>query len=107
MESSYKSWIGGAQIGGIFGLNATWPFAKLTASEESIIVDIKFMRTYILDSTKVVSIEPCGIIPFFATGIRIKHNVPVYPKKIIFWTVAASAGPLLDDLRSLGYHCFK
>jgi hypothetical protein len=107
MEEASQTWTGGAHIGGVFGLGASWPFAKLTASDESLIIDIRFARTYVFDFAKVVSVEPYLFFPFFTSAICIKHTVPIYPDKIVFWVLGNGADLLLDELRSLGYHCFR
>jgi hypothetical protein len=105
MTPADKTWTGGAHIGGIFGLHAFWPFAKLSASKEAIVIDIRFEQTYIFEADKVISIEPYGIIPFIRTGIRIHHKVQMYPQKVIFWVIGSTAEPLLDQLRDLDYYC--
>lgn len=74
------SFRGGARIG---WSNATWPFAKLVADAQEL--RLSCLGTYVFKPTDVVSLDPHGSIPFFHSGIRIRHNRPDYPATIIFW----------------------
>ena len=76
-ETSFR---GGARIG---WLNATWPFAKLSVSPNTLTLASR--GTYQFKPSEIVALEPHGSVPFFSTGIRIIHNRLDYPNKIIFW----------------------
>lgn len=71
---------GGAVIG-LFG--ASWPFATLTA--EKGMLTLRCLWTFRFNASQVVALEPCGNIPFFASGIRIVHNDPTAPGNLVFW----------------------
>lgn len=78
---------GGARIGWV---NYTWPLASLSVDAEGLTVvatlfGIAEMGHHRFLPGQVTGIERYGIIPFLGEGIRIRHNVPDYPEKIIFW----------------------
>ncbi len=77
-----RSLTGGARLG---FFNATWPFAKLTATEDSLTLKVAFMGSFTFTPDQVVRIDQYVRIPFAGWGIRIQHDVPHYPSKIIFW----------------------
>lgn len=91
---------GGARIGWI---NASWPFASLTASSKGLILEIILFGTYYFTPDQVVSLESYGSIPFFGRGVRINHNVPKYPRKVVFWYFK-DPDSLIQQIRETGFH---
>jgi hypothetical protein len=88
---------GGARVGWI---NATWPFARLTISATHL--QLASLGTYDFTPQQVVSLERYGSIPVLGNGIRISHNRPDYPPKIIFWTLG-SPTKLLEKIAETGF----
>jgi hypothetical protein len=71
--------IGGARIGFI---NATWPFARLSADRNAIGLRCLFKFRFPRDRITRLS----RYRGFFSTGLQIEHTVPLYPKFMLFWT---------------------
>jgi hypothetical protein len=86
---------GGARLG---LLNATWPFARLTA-------DANMLRLSVLGApltfTRESVLELSAMRGFFSRGLQIKHAESAYPKRIIFWCFNLDA--LTTGLRRLGW----
>jgi hypothetical protein len=103
-SDSIKCWTGGAQLGAYtwFSWGASWPFATLVVSERTIILTLLGTK-YVFDSSQVTGIEQFDLIPFLATGLKIKHNIPSYPKSVIFWILSANSKSLLDEMKTFGY----
>jgi hypothetical protein len=76
------SYTGGSMVGWV---NASWPLATLTISSEHIFLST--FGKYEFTPEQVVSIESYGAIPLLASGIRINHNRPDYPRQVVFWCV--------------------
>jgi hypothetical protein len=90
---------GGAQIGWV---NATWPFAKLSASGQEISVGGMLIGRYRFSPEQVAALEPHGLIPVLGKGVRIVHTVHDYPEKIIFWCFG-SPMHLIERITALGF----
>jgi hypothetical protein len=88
IQASFR---GGAQVGWV---SASWPFATLTA--EAGVLTLSCLGTYTFTPSEVVALEPYGSIPVLARGIRINHNRPDYPKKIIFWCIGRRDAALTE-----------
>ena len=97
--TSERTLTGGARLD---MMNATWPFAKLSATKEWITLKVNFLGDYTLHASQVVVVKKYTIIPFLAWGIRIHHGIGKYPKKMIFWSLGFPAG-VLDFLREEGF----
>lgn len=95
-----KVWRGGVWIG---TLAATWPLAKLSLSEDEIRIDVAFFGCYRYPRETIVSVERYGRIPFIANGIRIRHRIPNYEQKVVFWCVFLWPEKLLQAIAELGY----
>lgn len=90
---------GGARIGWI---NATWPFATLTAQQEQLVLNATLLGKYSFAPEQVVEIEQYMALPILGWGIRIHHNIPTYPRKIIFWCLGSPAS-LIERIRETGF----
>ena len=77
---------GGARIGWV---NATWPFAKLTVTDQTLKLNVSFIGKYEFHKGDIIRITKYGLIPILASGIKIEHNIVSYPKSIIFWTLSS------------------
>jgi hypothetical protein len=88
-----------AQIGGarIRSMNATWPFARLSADRDAITLRCLSKFTFPRDRITRLS----RYRGFFSTGLRIEHNVPRCPGFMVFWTF--SFDTLKVELEALGY----
>ena len=82
--------------------NATWPFAKLTANHELLEVKVVWAGTFKFQPDQIVGIEKYVLIPFIGWGIRIRHSVPEYPYKFIFWYLG-SPSTVLAQIRASGF----
>lgn len=71
---------GGALIG---WFSASWPFATLTA--EDGMLTLRCFFTFRLSAAQIVRLEAVNILPVIASGIRIVHNDPVAPQRMVFW----------------------
>jgi hypothetical protein len=78
------SQIGGARIGFV---NATWPFARFSATSEAVSLRCGFNFTFPKDKIYRLS-RYDGIANAFytPTGLQIQHDVPSYPVFFVFWT---------------------
>jgi hypothetical protein len=90
---------GGARIGWV---NATWPFARLTASAEQLSVSGKLIGSYTFSPDQVAALEPYRSIPIVGSGVRIIHTVQSYPEKMIFWCFGSPEG-LIRQIADLGF----
>ena len=68
---------GGARIG---WMNATWPFAVLTARQAKLDLNATLLGKYSFTPDQVISLEKYGCIPILGSGIRIHHNIADYSK---------------------------
>lgn len=90
---------GGARIGWV---NATWPFAKLSASAQQLSVSGLLIGSYRFSPDQVAALEPYGSIPVLASGVQIIHTVQRYPDKIIFWCFGSSRR-VIQRITALGF----
>jgi hypothetical protein len=89
---------GGAKVG---WLNMSWPFAGLEVSPGNI--QLSAFGKYRFTPDEVVSVEAIGFIPFFYYGVRIHHNKPDYPERIVFFT-SGSRRALIETTAAAGFH---
>jgi hypothetical protein len=89
---------GGARIG---WMNATWPFARLTASAHQLSLSGLLIGTYAFSSTEVADLKPYGSLPLFGRGVQIIHTRDDYPAKMIFWCLAPER--LIRNIQALGF----
>jgi hypothetical protein len=97
-KASYKE-RGGLRIGSSywFSSNYTWPFAKISASKEKLILTC-LLNSIELKRDEVLYIERYK--GFFSQGIRIYHKKIKHPF-IIFWSL--SVNNLINKLKDKGY----
>jgi hypothetical protein len=77
---------------------ATWPFATLTATDETIRLFI-LGRGYPLARNAIRELSQISGFP--SAGLRIVHTMPDYPSRMVFWTFNIAA--LKRDLQNLSY----
>ena len=76
---------GGARVG---YKNASWPFARLTASKKELRLRVKLIGKYSFRPQDIEKLEVIKVLPLLGQGIRIHHNKETYPSKIIFWSLS-------------------
>ena len=87
--------IGGARIG---FLNATWPFARLSADGDAIALRLLIVKfTFPREKIRRLS----RYRGFMSTGLQVEHAVGHYPKFMLFWTFDFDT--LKAELEALGY----
>jgi hypothetical protein len=86
---------GGARIG---FFNASWPFARLSADRDAIVLRCLFLKfTFPRESIARLS----RYRGFTTKGLQIEHTVPRYPVLMLFWTFSFDV--LKAELEALGY----
>ena len=90
---------GGARVG---WLNASWPFARLSANSEQLTISIRLLDTYRFAPDQVSSIQRYVMIPFLGWGVQIHHSVADYPQRIIFWCLG-NPNRVLQGIRDSGF----
>ena len=99
MEHERFSQTGGLRIGeGLFALNATWPFATLSATPVELTVSSPF-GVHTIPRKSIQRLKKHHGI--FSTGLRIYHTVSSQPAFIVFWTLGFNR--LNAELERLGY----
>jgi hypothetical protein len=88
-----------------FASNATWPFAFLEASPDSISITLSFFgvfkKKFEFAKSEIRSVKrKKGILPF-NTGIIVEHQKQEYPPFILFWTFVYPK--LAAELSRLGF----
>jgi hypothetical protein len=90
---------GGARVGWV---NATWPFATLSASSTQLAISSLFVGSYAFEPNDVVTLEVYGSIPILTRGLRIVHKRNDYPATVIFWPLR-DPHRVIDDIRLAGF----
>lgn len=90
--------IGGARIG---MANATWPLATLKVSHNKLALNAACGSVVFLPED-VISVEAYTAFPSLANGIRIKHRVPRYKSKVVFWTFKDTS-EVLRQIKDTGF----
>jgi hypothetical protein len=98
MNNKFK-FTGGARLG---FANCTWPLATLTITSERLDINASLIGSYSFNKEDIDSIEPYNNIPFIGQGIKIKHHVPNYKQKVIFWTFRDPHN-IIAKIRSTGF----
>ena len=92
-------WWGKGEIGTI---NASWPFARLSAFPTQVEIRVLFplaWRRFVLKRGEVRLIHKQRGL--WSTGVRFEHNSAAAPGFLLFWTFAPDT--LLRRLGELGY----
>ena len=84
-------------------MNASWPFAKLSATADKLTLHVKLLGTYTFFPEQVFRIEPQMGFPVLGSGIRIRHGGVSYPETIIFWCMGNPAS-VLEAIRNAGFN---
>jgi hypothetical protein len=94
---------GGARIGNSrwFGLNVTWPFAKLEFDDSELTLSCLGKR-FIFRKEDVSKLSKYAGI--FSAGLRIEHTIEKYKPFIVFWTF--DFGRLQEELNMRGWMMF-
>jgi hypothetical protein len=90
---------GGARIGWV---NASWPFARLSVSSNSLTVAVGMLGTYAFAPAQVVALEPYGVVPLVGRGVQVIHGHPNYPAKVVFWSFG-DPERLIAKIRGTGF----
>jgi hypothetical protein len=90
---------GGAQVGWV---NASWPFAKLSASATELSISGSLIGSYTFSPDDVARLESHGSVPVVGRGVRIVHTRSDYPAKIIFLSFR-DPDRVVDDIRLSGF----
>ena len=98
MQPSFTK-TGGARIGWV---NASWPLAQLSATHDKLTVTAWLLGRYTFSPEQVSTLERYVMIPVLAWGIRVRHCVPEYPQRIIFWSLG-SPDVVLGGIRDTGF----
>ena len=89
------TFLGGARIG---MFNASWPFARLTLSEEMLLLKVLWV-TYALKKEEVSRLEPFNGL--FSSGVKIVHSTARLNPHAVFWSF--DSGEVLTAARKLGF----
>ena len=81
--------------------HASWPAAKLTASEADLCVSGFMLGSYRFAPREVVSLDRISV-PFNSSGIQIVHNRADYPARVTFWC-PGGAEKLLARIGATGF----
>jgi len=100
LQPEIKTWLGGARLD---SFNATWPFARLTATRELLTLRVVWAGLFEFKPEHVRNLTEFGFIPFLGKGVQIHHHVPDYPARVVFWHFSWSVSWLIEELRRLGY----
>src|SRR6266702_2967142 len=98
MQPSFTK-TGGARFGWV---NATWPLAQLSATHDKLTVTARLLGTYTFSPEQVSAVERYVMVPVLAWGVRVRHCVPEYPQRIIFWCIG-SPETVLGGIRDSGF----
>jgi hypothetical protein len=88
---------GGANIG---NTRASKPLATLKVSSSVMQLSLGFMSQLYFNAEDIVLIEPASSIG--GEGIRIIHNVPSYPKNVLF-TTSMPYNTITQNISSTGF----
>lgn len=95
----YQERGGGWYGDGIFTLQATWPFALLTISRETVTLNVGWKRAE-LKIQDIVVVKRIFLLPFLVDGIRLVHKNSELPKLLLFWSFG-HAGKIKEIIDSI------
>jgi hypothetical protein len=98
MQSLFNK-TGGARIG---WMNASWPLARLSATQDKLTVKALVLGEYTFTPEQVSAVERYVVIPVLGWGIRVQHCVPDYPQQIIFWSLG-SPDDVIAGIQNAGF----
>jgi len=101
-DSAERQWVGNV-CKGVISTKGPGPRAKLVVSKErmelrGLMGRMEFRRE------NVERVERAGFFPWLWMGIRIRHNVGEYPKRIMFCPWLSLSRNILRHLEQLGYN---
>jgi hypothetical protein len=96
-SKSRVHYIGGARIGWLGG--ATWPFASLTCTADSLRLYVFPFSNYRFRPEQVVAIEA---FEGLGSGVRILHKVPAYNNRLIFFWFG-SPRTIINNIFEVGF----
>jgi hypothetical protein len=82
---------------------ATWPFARLTIAAETVTLKVVGAKPLTFSTADQLTICEVRGIPFFSTGLLIRHARPEYPKRIFFGVLSWSSAWVVDLFEQRGY----
>jgi hypothetical protein len=91
---------GGLRVG---WLHASWPLARLTASERCLSVSALMLGGYDFTPDQMIALEPHGNVPVIGHGIRLRHSRPDYPRRIVFWCAGSPEQLIARIQREAGF----
>jgi hypothetical protein len=91
---------GGLRVG---WLHASWPLARLTASEHCLSVAALMLGAYDFTPDQMIALEPHGNVPVIGHGIRLRHSRPDYPRRIVFWCAGSPEQLIARIQREVGF----
>ena len=92
---------GGVRIGGGFNaacFNATWPFANLVVGDENLML-VCLWRNWTFSKKSIRRLSKHRGL--FSSGLRIEHDIALYPAFIVFWSMGFVE--LKSELEKSGY----
>ena len=84
--------------------NVSFPFARLSVYPRELCLSC-FGETYRFPKSRIIALSKHRGL--FSIGLRIDHNVPVYPKFVVFWIATffkkSHFASLRERLQAVGY----
>ena len=101
METEQTTWKGAALAGGVT-THGVGSAGTLTANQHRLSIESK-VGSFSFSPKDIVRIERSGFLPWFWSGIRLRHSVTGYPEEIGFCPRGASSRKVMKILQSYGY----
>ena len=97
-----KQWRG-QMCTGLLSTTGPGHSARLTVGPEQVKL-VGLLGNFVFTPQDIERVERAGFFPWLWTGIRIRHNVPDYPKRLMFWPQFALSRTIMQYMRSLGHN---